>query len=202
VCSDDLAAKLADGLDAAFEALVLAYQRRLYAFALRLVGRREDAEEIVQDAFVRAYRALVGYPAERIRALALRAWLFQITLNVARNRRRGGRPESASLDGGLDGDGARAALDLPGDARDWPEPQSERAETRRELAALLLTLPARYRAVVILRHVEGLGYAEIARVVSQPVGTVKANVHRGVRLLRATPAARALGELSQMSEAR
>lgn len=189
MCSEEtLPARLADGLDAAFEPLVLAYQQRLYAFALRLVGRREDAEEIVQDAFVRAYRALAGYPAERIRALALRAWLFQITLNVARNRRRASRPDTASLDS----DAARDALDLPGDEREWPEAQSARAEARRELAALLLTLPPRYRAVVILRHVEGLGYAEIAQVTGQPVGTVKANVHRGVRLLRAAPAAREL----------
>lgn len=187
-------ARLADGLDAAFESMVLAYQRRLYAFALRLVGQRQDAEEIVQDAFVRAYRALTGYPAERIRALALRAWLFQITLNVARNRRRGSRPAVASLNG----DAERDALDLPGDEGDWPAAHSERAEIRRELAALLLALPARYRAVVILRHVEGLGYAEIAQVTGQPVGTVKANVHRGVRLLRAVPAARELRELSEI----
>ena len=69
--------------------LVVAYQDRLFSFALRLTGRREDAEEVAQDAFVRAYRALGAYPAERIRTMALRAWLYQITLNVARNRFRG-----------------------------------------------------------------------------------------------------------------
>lgn len=194
VCPEDLPVRLAAGLDGAFESLVLAYQRRLYAFALRLVGRREDAEEIAQDALVRAYRALSGYPPERIRALALRAWLFQITLNVARNRMRGNRPEVISLDG----DAERDALELPDSELERPERQAERAEARRELAALLLALPARYRAVVLLRHVEGLGYAEIAQVTGQPIGTVKANVHRGVRLLRQSLAERAVTMLSEM----
>ena len=139
MCSDDLPERLAAGLDGAFEPMVLAYQRRLYAFALRLVGRPEDAEEIAQDALVRAYRALATYPPERIRALALRAWLFQITLNVARNRLRGSRPELASLEG----DRERDALNLPSNQQEWPDQQAERAEERRELAALLLALPTR-----------------------------------------------------------
>ena len=88
---DPLNAALAQDLDGSFEGLVRAYQDRLYSFALRLTGRREDAEEVAQDAFVRAYRALKTYPAERVRALALKAWLYQITLNVARNRLRGKR---------------------------------------------------------------------------------------------------------------
>ena len=194
MCCEDLPVRLAAGLDGAFESLVLTYQRRLYAFALRLVGRREDAEEIAQDALVRAYRALAGYPPERIRALALRAWLFQITLNVARNRMRGHRLETTALDG----DAERDALDVPDSEQERPERQAERAEERRELALLLLGLPARYRAVVLLRHVEGLGYGEIAQVTGQPVGTVKANVHRGVRLLRQNLLERAATVLSEV----
>ncbi len=96
---EQLAAALAADLDGAFEQLALCYQRRLYAFALRVCGSREDAEEIVQDALIRAYRALMGYPEERRRALSVRAWLFQITINVARNRARVRRPPTTSLDG-------------------------------------------------------------------------------------------------------
>jgi RNA polymerase sigma-70 factor (ECF subfamily) len=178
---EDLRAALASDLDGTFERLVLAYQGRLYAFALRLTGRREDAEEIAQDAFMRAYRALAAYPAERIACLALRAWLFQITVNVARNRRR--RPGVKTVP--LDGDGSEAAFAEPeDDVRTRPEALAERGETARTLAAELAALPDRYRAAVVLRHVEGLGYAELAGVLGQPVGTVKANVHRGVLLLR------------------
>ncbi len=176
----ELLARLAADLDGGFERLALAYQHRLYAFALRLTGRREDAEEIAQDALVRAYRALAGYPTQRVRELSLRAWLFQIALNVTRNRARAHAPPVVSLDGVE----WSAALE-PGDAaEERPEALVERAERRRELAALVAALPERYRAAVVLRHVEGLGYGEIAVVLGQPVGTVKANVHRGVRLLR------------------
>src|SRR5450756_2931684 len=83
-----LEAALAEDLEGCFERLVREYQDRLYSLAHRLAGNPEDAEEIAQDAFVRAYRAMKTYPAERIRALSLKAWLYQITLNVARNRRR------------------------------------------------------------------------------------------------------------------
>jgi RNA polymerase sigma-70 factor (ECF subfamily) len=181
VQDEDLAASLAADLTRAFECMALAYQHRLYAFALRLCGRPEEAEEIAQDALVRAYRALATYSPERIRALQLRAWLFQIALNVTRNRGRRRGPEVTSLDAAVEG----AGWEPGADAAERPEAVVVRAEQARELAARLLALPERFRAAVILRHVEGLSYGEIAVVLSQPVGTVKANVHRGVLLLRA-----------------
>src|SRR5258708_12099571 len=83
-----LSAHLAADLDGHFEHLVRTYQDRLYSFALRLTGSRQDAEESTQDAFVRAYRALHSYPEDRRRAMRLRPWLYQITLNTVRNRVR------------------------------------------------------------------------------------------------------------------
>ncbi len=177
---DDLPAALAANLDAAFERLVTTYQHRLYGFALRLAGNPRDAEEIAQDAFVRAYRALATYPAERVRALRPRPWLYQITLNVFRNRARSGGLREVSLDG----DAGAPALDVEGDRRDRPEVAVEAAERRQELAARLSVLPAHFRAAVVLRHVEGLSYREIAELLDQPAGTVKAHVHRGTLLLR------------------
>src|SRR5258706_574888 len=96
----DLSASLAHDLDAAFESLVWAYQDRLYAFAARMTGDHHDAEEIAQDAFVRAYRALAGYDRKRISALELRPWLYTIALNAVRNRKRGAKAVLVSLDGG------------------------------------------------------------------------------------------------------
>lgn len=183
-CHADLPARLAADLDGSFEALVHAYQHRLYAFAVRFTGSPPDAEEIAQDTFVRAYGALRNYPPERVRTLALRPWLYQIALNIARNRRRGQQLRVVPLDGGHDGN-ASAGAELAGDARDGPEALVERAELRDELGALVLGLPPRYRSAVILRHVAGLSYAEMATTLDQPVGTVKANVHRGIVLLRA-----------------
>ncbi|HSE96284.1 MAG TPA: RNA polymerase sigma factor [Methylomirabilota bacterium] len=177
---NSLPAALAADLDGTFEAVVLAFQDRLYAFALRLTGSPGDAREIVQDALVRAYRALRGYPADRRRTLALRPWLYRITLNVTRNRGRARRRVTLPLDVlGTDGH-----PEPPADAADRPEARLLGAERRRVLARLLAGLPDRYRAAVVLRHVHGLGYAEVAAILGQPVGTAKANVHRGLGLLR------------------
>src|SRR6476469_4447705 len=83
-----LAARLAADVELAFPALVEEHQDRLYSIALRLLGDRRDAEEVAQDALVRAFRAMRGYPGERVAALRLRPWLASITVNLARNRRR------------------------------------------------------------------------------------------------------------------
>jgi RNA polymerase sigma-70 factor (ECF subfamily) len=179
-----LARALAADLDAHFETLVRAYGDRLYAFALRLTGSPPDAEEIAQDAFVRAYHALRGYEPERIGALALRPWLYQIAHNVTRNRLRGKRPRIVSLDEPHPDDGSERSHEPAADERDRPEASVERREQGAELAELVASLPGRYRAAVILRHVDGWSYAEIAEALDQPIGTVRANVHRGVRLLR------------------
>jgi RNA polymerase sigma-70 factor (ECF subfamily) len=176
---DPLAAELARDLDGAFERFVEAYEDRVFGFALTLTGDRHDAEEVAQDAFVSAYEALRRYDGARRRSLALRAWLFTIVLNKVRNRAR--RSPTVPLDG------AR----LQQAAGDGPERSVERAETIRAAHGALAALAPRYRVPVVLRHVQQLSYAEIAQVLKQPVGTAKANVHRGLGLLRAMPA---LGE--------
>ncbi len=172
-----LSAHLATDLDGHFEQLVRAYQDRLYGFALRLTGSRQDAEESAQDALVRAYRALQGYPPDRRRALHLRPWLYRITLNVVRNRVR--RPAFAlvSVDGPV-GNG------LPARSDEQPERVALQTETQAQLAGAIARLPARYATAVVLRHIQGLSYAEAAEVLEQPVGTTKSDVHRGLRLLR------------------
>ena len=168
-----LNADLAADLDAAFETMVRAFQDRLYSFAHRLCGNREDAEEVAQDSFVRAYRALKTYPAERIRALSLQAWLYRITLNVARNKWRGKRVRLA-----------RRAWEAPDTAELRPDSRLEQEQDRAGLASLVETLPERYRAALILRYVEGLRLEEVATILKQPLGTAKSNVHRAVNLLR------------------
>jgi RNA polymerase sigma-70 factor (ECF subfamily) len=180
----ELRASLAIDLDGAFEGLVRAYQDRLFAFSLRITGSRRDAEEAAQDAFVRAYRALRTYDSERICSLALRPWLYQIALNVCRNRLRGVRRAEVSLDRVMGEDEDESGSLDPPDPSEGPDLAAERDEERTHLAHLVSTLPERYRAAVVLRFVEGLSYAEVAAALDQPVGTAKANVHRGIKLLR------------------
>jgi len=182
--SGSLEAALAADLDGSFERLVYEYQDRLFTFAQRLAASREDAEEVAQDAFVRAYRALKTYPRERIRALSLKAWLYRITLNVARNRARGKRPQMLSLDERVAGGDGHAPWEPEDDAAKRPDARFEKESCRADIATLVAELPDRYRAALILRYMEGLRLEEVAAVLKQPLGTTKSNVHRAVNLLR------------------
>lgn len=177
----DLPAQLAHDLDSAFPSLVAAHQDRLYTIALRLLGDRRDAEEVAQDALVRAYRAMAGYSPERTRSLRLGPWLAAITVNLARNKRRrhADRHPALALEPLVE-----AGFDLPTDAGSGPPVAAARRETRRELADALLDLPPALRAAVVLRHVDGLSVAETATALGRPEGTVKAQVSRGLEQLR------------------
>jgi RNA polymerase sigma factor (sigma-70 family) len=176
-----LAARLARDVENAFPSLVADHQDRLYTIALRLLGDRRDAEEVAQDALVRAFRAMRGYPRERVASLRLRPWLASIAVNLARNRRRrhDDRRPPSQLEPMLD-----AGFDPPADGRSAPAVTVDRRETKHELAAALLTLTPAVRAAVVLRHVDGLSVAETAEALGRPEGTVKAQVFRGLRELR------------------
>jgi RNA polymerase sigma-70 factor (ECF subfamily) len=173
---------LARDLDGTFESLVLAHQHRLYSIALRMLGDPRDAEEAAQDALVRAYRAIAGYPAERIQELRLRPWLATIVLNLCRSRigRKAGAGRGAlSLEAAEPGTLEPRAAEATG-----PAATIARRDAGRAWAALLLSLPPAYRGAVVLRHVDGLSYPEIATALDRPEGTVKAQVHRGLAMLR------------------
>src|SRR4029453_7564055 len=133
---DSLRERIACDLDGSFEELVRTYQDRLFSFALRLTSRREDAEEVAQDAFVKAYRALATYPAERIRAMALRAWLYQITLNVVRNRVRGKKLKLVSLDHPISPRGG-TAWEAPDSEDRRPDSRYEQSRRRADMASLV-----------------------------------------------------------------
>ncbi|HEU4920269.1 MAG TPA: sigma-70 family RNA polymerase sigma factor [Candidatus Limnocylindrales bacterium] len=167
---DDLTERLATDLDDGFESLVGVHADRLFSIALRVLGNRADAEEAAQDAFVRAYRALEGYEPDRIRALRLRAWLATIVVNVCRNRTRVRRVATTQL---AFEPGAEPAAD-----------PLARRDLRDTWAALLARLPPAQRTAIVLRHVDGLSYAEMAEALGRPEGTLKAQVHRGLAALR------------------
>ena len=161
-----------EGTERVFERLVRDNQDRVYAVSLALTGNRHDAEDVAQDTFIRAYKALATYSPERVRDLKQKAWLHRIAVNVVRNRVRGVRPRLVELNGSE-----------PDVATGPEEDVLMRAEID-ELAARVACLPAKYREAVVLRHVQDLSYAEVAETLGQPVGTVKANVHRGLKILR------------------
>jgi len=164
-----------------FELIVDDYQRRLYGFALRMTGNREDAEEIVQDSFVRAFRALGKMTDDARRELRLQPWLYTITLNVTRNRLRSKRPTNVALDSLADPD---ALLNNTQEGPEQPEAVVERGTDLELVEQALLQLPMHLRAAATLRFIEGRSHPEIAEILDQPIGTVKSHVHRAVRILR------------------
>jgi len=156
----------------AFEDLARREERALYRHALRIVGTNSDAEDVVQDALISAWRSLASF-----QGLSFRAWLFRIATNRAldqlRSRKR--RPE--------------LPLDPPDDDEvTWAEPAApgpdlaQLAGDREALAVVetaLGTLPAEQRTALLLRDVEGFAYEEIAVITSVEIGTVKSRIHRG-----------------------
>ena len=163
-----------------YEQLVLLYSQPLKAFLLRQAANPQDAEDIVQEAFIRAYYALTRYPIERLRALKPRPWLYKIAWNCyCTHATRFKPPSLLSLDADDD-----AWLEPENAPQEQPELAFEGVERRQELETLVATLPPRYRKVVSLYYFEDLSHQEIAEMLGQPVGTIKALVHRGIRLLR------------------
>jgi RNA polymerase sigma-70 factor (ECF subfamily) len=187
----ELAERLARDLDGAFEVLVRAHVDRCYAIALRTLGDPHDAEEVAQDALVRAYRALGGYEPARIRELRLRPWLATIVVNLCRNRVRRHPVPTTPLAPLVD-----AGREPAADATTDPAGLVAASADRERLAVLLAGLPDRYRIPVILRHVDDLSYAELAEVLGRPEGTLKAQVSRGLAMLRAAIAANELEALT------
>lgn len=162
---DELRNRLASDLDGAFPDLVRTMQREVYSGLRSLAG--SEAEDLAQETFIRAYRALNDYGPDRIRDLRLRGWIWTIALNLSRNhaRDRARRPTPVP--------------DSPESAVSDPDPIDWQLWVQR-----LAVLPSATRRAVVLRHVVGLNYGEIAEVVGRPEGTVKSDVHRGIEKLR------------------
>lgn len=167
----------ATDVEAAFGAIVTTYAPAVYTTARRISAQPVDAEDLAAETFVRAYAALSGYAPDRIRALRLRPWLLTITLNLWRNglRQASRRPALVPLDPGTP----------PPDAAAGPEQAALANEGAERLGYLLACLPERQRVAVVLRHVVGLPYADIAEVLGCKEGTAKSDVSRGLAALRA-----------------
>jgi RNA polymerase sigma factor (sigma-70 family) len=173
---DHLRLGLVVDLDSGFAAVVRCYGRVVYSVALRLAATPADAEDLAAEAFLRAFRALRGYDAARLRELRIRPWLLTILRNTARNAardaaRRPGPPP------------AFEPPELAGTAYS-PEQRVESDQAQREWGLLLRLLPEAQRVAVVLRHVEDLPISEIAQILGCREGTAKSHVSRGLARLR------------------
>jgi RNA polymerase sigma-70 factor (ECF subfamily) len=162
---EDLCRRLAADLDTAFPDLVRALGDDVYSGLRRLFGP-DVAEDLTQETFIRAFGALRGYDRDRIRELRLRGWIWTIALNLGRNHARDRARRPLPVDGIEVGTGD-------------PEPADAAAWDRR-----LGQLSNAQRKAVVLRHVVGLGYEEIAEATGRAEVTVRSDVHRGLARLR------------------
>ena len=161
----------------AFAAEVMGFLQPLYATALRLTRNRADAEDLVQDTVVKAFRFADRFTP----GTNLKAWLFTILHNTWRNRRRDAAREAVDVDSTR----LEEVATQPGSAAetDTPERILLRSTLDADLQAALDDLPDAFRQAVWLRDVEEFSYAEIAEMLGVPIGTVMSRISRGRRLL-------------------
>jgi RNA polymerase sigma-70 factor (ECF subfamily) len=158
--------RLRTGEPRAFEELVIGYQHRVFGVALRMLGSAAEAEEIAQEAFLRAHRAIGEFRGDS----TLATWLYAIASRLCLNRlatgeRRHGRAGDDALDRLANGHADPAAA-------------AEQGELEAALHRAIAELPEDRRVVIVLRDLEGLSYEEIAATLDLPLGTVRSRIHR------------------------
>ena len=173
-----LVQRIQSGDSDAFAVLMDEYQKQVYHLALRTVGNPEDAADMTQEAFLRAYRAISSFRGDS----KLSVWLYRLTQNVCIDflRSRGRRP-TVSLTVENEADEVQE-LDVADDRFD-PEEQYQRKALRDAVRRGLDALPAEYRAILVLREINGLSYAEIGEQLQLEEGTVKSRLFRARKKL-------------------
>ena len=173
------------GDEAAFSEMVTRYWDRIYSMVHHLLRNQQDAEEVTQDAFIRAHRGLVNFRGES----AFSTWLYQIATNLARNRYwywwRRKRDKTVSFDQPISADNATPLSEVFAAEMETPEDATVTQEFVTSIAAGMEKLSPKHREVLILRNVKNLSYEEIAEILAISVGTVKSRIARARASLRA-----------------
>jgi RNA polymerase sigma-70 factor (ECF subfamily) len=172
-----------DGAELAFRELVRRYQRPVFSLIYRMVRDRETAEDLAQETFIKVLNAIDSYRPEH----KFSSWIFKIANNAAIDHLRRRDPDLLSLDGAPDAVSADRQEATSLQVRDLGESPLDELQAR-ELGSHIETAIARlrpeYRACIMLRHVEGRAYEEIAAILDLPLGTVKTYIHRARAELR------------------
>ncbi|MCP1146419.1 RNA polymerase sigma factor SigW [Lysinibacillus endophyticus] len=163
----------------AFTDVVTLYQHKLYQLCYRMLGNKQEAEDIAQEAFVRAYINLHSYDQKR----KFSTWLYRIATNLCIDRIRKKKPDyylDAEVPGtdGLDMYSHIAATDQ------LPEDAVEQMDLQDRIQYEISRLPDKYRSVIVLKYIEELSLQEISEILDMPLGTVKTRIHRGREALR------------------
>lgn len=178
---DGLVEECRKGDSSAFDELVRRYKDRVYNVVYRFVGNREDALDVSQEVFVRAYRGIEGFRGNA----KVYTWLYSIAANLARNRLRDSGRMGRNMGTSLDAlnEAAPGLADSMGH-QTTPRDNAISGETQTLLQQCLGELPEHYRVAFVLRTVEDLSYEEIAEVMGCPIGTVKSRLNQARQMLR------------------
>ncbi|SHN29807.1 RNA polymerase, sigma subunit, SigW [Gracilibacillus kekensis] len=167
------------GDQSAFEDIVSFYQNKVFAICYRMIGNRHEAEDIAQEAFIRAYINIQSFDENR----KFSTWLYRIATNLTIDKIRKKKPDYY-LDAEIKGaDGLNMYAQLPADQA-LPEEEVESLEMQSYIQQEIMQLPEKYRTIIALRFINELSLKEISEILEIPVGTVKTRVHRGREALR------------------
>jgi RNA polymerase sigma-70 factor (ECF subfamily) len=177
----DLVNRCRGGDLAAYDQIMQQYEKKVYSLCFRMAGNHDDAADLAQEAFLKAFRALPSFKGES----AFATWLYRIVTNTCldEKRRVSKRPFLVSLDKKLETEDGELALTLPGDSPD-PLKFTLDGELQREIQALLGKLPSDQRIVVVMRDIDGYSYEEMADTLQLSMGTLKSRLNRARSKLR------------------
>jgi RNA polymerase sigma-70 factor (ECF subfamily) len=174
----ELVAEACRGEERAFAELLRRYERPVFSLVLRMVRDRTLAEDLAQEAFIKAFQAIQSYDP----SYKFSSWLFKIANNLTIDHLRRRRPDTVSMHGSSYATSAdemeRTRISIES-GEESPEEFAENRELGTQIERAIEALRPQYRTAVLLRHVEGLAYEEIAEIMELPLGTVKTYIHRG-----------------------
>jgi RNA polymerase sigma-70 factor (ECF subfamily) len=177
---EDLITRSQNGDIDAFEELVAKYERKVYAVAYRFMGNQEDASDLTQEAFLKAYQSLKSFRQEA----SFSTWICRIVSNVCRDQLRKTKKNGhSSLDEDVWLEDGSVKKQLR-DERPTPDEFYERKELKEYLQGLINNLNPDYKMVVVLRDIQGYSYEEIAEILDCSLGTVKSRLNRARKALR------------------
>ena len=176
----ELILKCKNGNVEAFEELVLKYQRQVYTVAYRFMGNHEDASDLAQEAFIKAYKSIDRFRGES----SLKTWLYHIVANVCRDElRKRKKGQVLSLDAPISTDEGK----ITRQTEDWtyaPDLLYESKEVQYFIQEAINQLTPEYKEVIILREIQGFSYEEIAQLLDCSLGTIKSRLNRARKAMR------------------
>ncbi|SDN80397.1 RNA polymerase sigma factor SigW [Bacillus sp. OK048] len=163
----------------AFAEIVEIYSNSIYQLGYRMLGNRHEAEDIAQEAFIRAYVNIKSFNQD----LKFSTWLFRIATNLCIDRIRKKKPDYY-LDAEVSGTEGLTMYSQLSSNSPLPETELESLELQDTVQKEILKLPEKYRSVIVLKYIEELSLNEISEILDMPLGTVKTRIHRGREALR------------------